>query len=91
MVADNFQPQVEDGIRKQRYLYHFNGYLQAVNLCEDAIEMSHEDFYDFRNYKNNGKDTNYPLISDISVVLLQKNGTKILSKTSFDNSEFKSG
>ena len=53
MVADNFQPQVEDGICKHRYLYHFNDYLQAVNLCEDAIEMTHEDFSDFRNYKNN--------------------------------------
>ena len=91
MVADNFQPQVEDGICKHRYLYHFNDYLQAVNLCEDAIEMTHEDFSDSRNYKNNGKDTNYPLIPDISVVLLQKKDTKILSKTSFHNSEFKSG
>ena len=48
-------------------------------------------FYDFRNYKSIGKDTNYSLIADISVVQFQKNDTKIYWKTSFDDSEFKSG
>ena len=53
--------------------------------------MSHEDFHDFRNYKSNGKDTNYPLIADISVVQFRKSDTKIYWKTSFNDSEFKSG
>ena len=68
MAADNFHHQVEEGIRKRRYLYDFNDYIQVANLCGNAIEMSHKDFYDFRNYRSNGKYTNYSFIADISVV-----------------------
>ena len=35
--------------------------------------------------------TNYPLIADISVVQFRKSDTKIYWKTSFNDSEFKSG
>ena len=91
IAADSFQHQVEEGIRKRCYLYDFNDYIQVVNLCGNAIEMSHEDFYDFRNYKSNGKHLNYLLIADISVVRFQKNDTRIYWKNSFEESEFKSG
>ena len=65
VAADSFHHQVEESISKRRYLYDFNDYIQVVNFCGNAIEMSHEDFYDFRNYKSNGKYTNYPFIADI--------------------------
>ena len=91
MAVDSFHHQVEEGIRKRRYLYDFNDYIQVVNLCGNAIEMSHEDFYDFRNYKSNGKDKNHPLIADIPVVQFRKSDTRIYWKTSFEGSEFKSG
>ena len=91
MAVDSFHHQVEEGIRKRRYLYDFNDYIQVVNLCGNAIEMSHEDFYDFRNYKSNGEDKNYPLIGDIPVVQFRKSSTRIYWKTSFEESEFKSG
>ena len=93
MAADSFHHQVEEGIPKRRYLYDLNNFVQAINLCEDAIEMSHKDFYDFRNYKSNGKDTTYPLIADISVVQFQKSITEIsfmicfMIDTSFYDSE----
>ena len=90
MAVDSFHHQVEEGIRKRRYLYDFNDYIQVVNLCGNAIEMSHEDFYDFRNYKSNGKDKNYPLIADIPVVQFRKSDTRIYWKTSFEESALKS-
>ena len=68
VAADSFHHQVEESISKRRYLYDFNDYIQVVNLCGNAIEMSHKDFYDVRNYRSNGKYTNYPFIADISVV-----------------------
>ena len=91
IASDSLHHQVEVGICKHRYLFDFNNYVQTVNYCRDAIEMSHEDFHDFRNYKSNGKDTNYPLIADISFVQFRKSDTKIYWKTSFNDSEFKSG
>ena len=91
MAGDSFHRQVEEGIRKRRYLYDFNDYIKVVNLSGNAIEMLQEDFYDFRNYKNNKNDTNYPLIADISIVQFRKNTTRIYWKTSFDDSEIKSG
>ena len=91
MAADSFHHQVEEGNCKRRFLYDFNNYIQVVNLCGNAIEKSQEDFYDFRNYKSNRKDTNYPLIADISIVQFRKNNTRIYWKRSFDESEFKSG
>ena len=91
MAADSFYHQLKEGILKRRYLYEFNDYIKVVNLCGNAMEMSHEDFYDFRNYKSNGKDTNDPLIDDISVVQFRKINTRIYWKTSLEKSEFKSG
>ena len=90
MAVDSFHLQVEEGIRKSHHLYDFDDYVQAVNLCGDATEILHKDFYGFRYYKSNGKDTNYPLIADISVVLFRKNNANIYWK-SFNDSEFKSG
>ena len=72
-------------------MYDFNDYIEVVNSFGNAIEMSQEDFYDFRNYKSNGKDTNYPLIADISVVQFRKNDIRIYWKTSFEEPEFISG
>ena len=40
MVADSFHHKVEEGIRKRRYLYDYNDYIQVINLCENAIEKS---------------------------------------------------
>ena len=72
-------------------MHDFNDYIQVVNLCGNAIEMWHEDFYDFRNYKSNRMEKNYLLIADISVVKFWKNDTRIYWKTSFEESELKSG
>ena len=77
MAADSFHHQVEKGIRNRRYLYDFKDYIQVVNLCGNAIKMSDEDFCDFRNYKSNGKDTNYRLIADFSVAQFRKYDTRI--------------
>ena len=33
MAANSFYHQVEEDIRKRRYLYDFNNYVKAVNLC----------------------------------------------------------
>ena len=55
MAVDSFHLQVEEGIRKSHHLHDFNDYVQAVNLCGDATETLHKDFYDFRNYKSNEK------------------------------------
>ena len=85
IAADSFQHQVEEGIRKRCYLYDFNDYIQVVNLCGNAIEMSHEDFYDFINYKSNGKELNYPLIADISVVRCQKKILEFIGKIHLKN------
>lgn len=60
MAADSLRNQVEEGVCMRRYFFDN---ILAVNL-EDAIEMSREDFYNFRNYRSNGKDTNYLLIAD---------------------------
>ena len=91
MAADSFHHQAEEGIRKRHYLYDFNDYIQVDNLCGNAVKMSYEDFFDFRNYKSNGKGTNYLLIADISVLQFRKNDSRICWKTSFEESEFKSG
>ena len=91
IAADCFHHQVEDNVCKRYYLFDFSYYFQAIYLCVGAIEMSHEDFYDFRNYKVNGKDTNDQLTADISAVQFPKYDTKIYCKTSLDDLEFKSG
>ena len=72
MAADSFHQQVENGICKRHYFHDVKNHIWAVNLCGDAIEISRKHFYFFKNYKSNGKDTNHPLIADISVVQSQK-------------------
>ena len=50
-----------------------------------------EDFFDFRNKKNSGKDKNYPKLGKIQVIQLLKGKIKIFWKTSFGESEYQSG
>ena len=63
--------------------------MEGVGSAGEASVITAEDFFDFRNQKSSGKDTNYPkLVAEISEVQFRKGETKVFRKTSFGESEY---
>ena len=91
MSADSFHHQVEDKIRRKKYLYDFNDYVDCVDSAGKALLMRPEDFFDFRSYQSKAKDINYPNLSEISEIQFRKGETKMFWKTSFGESDYQSG
>ena len=68
MSADSFHHQVEDKIRRKKYLYDFNDYIHCLTSAGNALLMRPEDFFDFKSYQSKATDTNYPNLSEISEI-----------------------
>ena len=91
MSADSFYYQVEDKIRRKKYLYDFNDYVDCIDSVGKALLMRPNDFFDFKSYQSKAKDTNYPNLSQISEIQFRKGETKTFWKTSFGESYYQSG
>lgn len=50
--------------------------MECVDSAGKMSVMAAEDFFDFRNQKNSGKDTNYPKLAEISEVQFRNRETK---------------
>ena len=58
------------------YLYNFKDFVECLDSAGKVSVMAAEDFFDFRNQKNSGKDTNYPKLAEISEVQFRNRETK---------------
>ena len=88
MSADSFNHQAEDKIRRKKYLYDFNDYVDCLDPSGKALLMRPVDFFDFKSYHSNAKDTNYPNLSEISEIQFCKGETRMFWKTSFGESDY---
>ena len=80
MLADSFHHQVEEAMRKKKNLYDFADFSQCVSKSGIAVEMTVEDFFDFRNNLSSGKDTFYRYLKDVSVARLGKGTIKFIGR-----------
>ena len=87
MFADSFHHQVEDKMRRKKYLYDFNDYVDSIDSAGKALLMRPEDFFDFKSYQSKAKDANYP---DLSEIQFCKGKAKVFWKT-FGESDYQSG
>ena len=83
--ADSFHHQVEDKIRRKKYLYDFNDYVDCVDSAGKALLMRPEDIFDFKSYQSIAKDINYPNLSEISKIQLCKGETNSFGKLHLEN------
>ena len=90
MSADSFHHQVEEAMRKKKNLYDFADF-SRVSKSGIAVEMTVEDFFDFRNNLSSGKDTFYLYLKDVSVAQFRKGYTKIYWKESHLDTDFEQG
>ena len=84
MSVDSFHHQVEDKIRRKKYLYDFNDYVDCVDSAGKALLMTPKDFFDFKSYQSKAKDTNYRNLSEVLEIQFHKGETKIFWKTSIE-------
>ena len=77
MSEESFHHQEEDKMRRKKYLYDFNDYVDCVDLSRKAFLMRPEDFFDFKSYQSKAKDTNYPNPSEVSEIWFRKGETKL--------------
>ena len=54
-----------------------------------AVEMSADDFFDFKNHLGIGKGTNYPYLSDVRELQVRKGSTKMFWKTNHNDTNHK--
>ena len=62
MSADSFHHQVEEAMRQKKNLYDFADFSQCVSKSGIVIEMTVDDFFDFRNNLSSGKGYLFILI-----------------------------
>ena len=91
MSADSFHHQVEQNIKQRKKLYDFKDFVACVGKSGIAEEMSPLDFFDFQNNLSSAKDTNYPYLRDIAVVVFKRGETKMYWKQRHSDQSFKSG
>ena len=91
MSADSFHHQVEAAMREKKNVYDFQEFVDCINKSGIAVEMKPSDFIDYKKYLSAAKDTEYPLLSNVVEVQFRKGFTKMFWKTSFDESDYKSG
>ena len=91
MSADSFHATVEKAMRAKKRLYDFVDFEGCVSKHGIAVAMAADDFYDFKNHLNQGKDTSYPYCSDVRDFQVQKGSTKMQWKSKHDAINFQSG
>ena len=77
MSADSFHHQVEDKIRRKKYLYDFNDHVDCVDSAGKGLLMKPEEFFDFKSYQSKAEDSNSPNLSEISKIQFRKGETNM--------------
>ena len=87
MLTGSFHHQAEERICRKKYIYDFNNFVEFVDSAGKVSVMEAEDFLDFKNQKSNENNTNYLRFAEILEVQSCKRETKIIWRTSFEESE----
>ena len=79
MSADSFHALVEKS--KEAFM----GFEQCLSKNGIEVELSADDFFDFKNHLGIGKDTNYHYLSDVRELQVRKGSTKMFWKTNHND------
>ena len=60
MAADAFHKRVEDEMRKMTNVLDFDDFMNCIAAQGIDVEMSADDFYDYKSKLGKTKDTHYP-------------------------------
>ena len=92
MAADSFHAEVENELRKKKYLYDFGDFVSAVNNRGSAAVMTPNDFKYFMKELSFGtRNVNYPLLTNVKEVMFKKDYTKMFWKSDLRAKEYFSG
>ena len=91
MSADSYHHQVDQAMQSKKCLYNIQDFEDCVLVCGIPVVMTAADFYDYKNNHGTGKDTNYPLLKDVSEVKLKRSPTKMYWETDHSEEVFQSG
>ena len=91
MSADSFHALVKNAMKAKKRVYDFMDFEQCVSKNGIAMEMSSDDFFDFKNHLGIGKDTNYPYLSDVRELQVRKGSTKMFCKTNPNDTNHECG
>ena len=92
MAADSFHHQVEEAIKKRKFLYNFSDFVSAVQSKGKVDVMLPTDFKMYTKELSYGKKgVNYPSLATVREVMFKKGSTRMYWKTDLREHEYKAG
>ena len=90
MAADSFHARVEKQFRKKKNIFDFNDYLYCVREAGQAIELTANDFKDWKSGLSQSKASkdSRPLLEDVSMVQFKVGQTNMYFKRSLEDTHF---